>query len=236
MMNDKTLMVGLVLVSSFLGGAMASLLFDGRLDAQGPQAITASQVSLVDPDGVIRAILTGRDEAGMASLTFFDAEAQPRAMFGVQPSGGPAFRLLNGGGEDRLSARVSGDDALLIVGDDRRTHGVFGSSSGLPVLSFADGQRGRAQLQLGPAGAPSLIFSGRDGQRAASVTVDDTDTPVVTLYERGRPRVTLGIVQEAAVLNMTGTADSRVVVGVAGNGRPSVTIVDQAGQVVGELP
>ena len=85
-------------------------------------------------------------------------------------------------------------------------------------------------------GAPSLIFLGRDGERAASVTVDDEDTPLVTLYERGRPRVTMGIVQESAVLNMTGPSGARVVVGVAGNDRPSVTLIDEAGEVIGGLP
>ena len=68
------------------------------------------------------------------------------------------------------------------------------------------------------------------------VLIDDSDTPVVTLYEGGRPRVTMGLIQQSAVLNMAGSSGARVVVGVAGNDRPSVTIVDSAGQVIGELP
>lgn len=235
-MRNNLITVALMLVSSFCGGAVASVLLEGRVSAQGPQALTASQVSLVDPDGVIRAILSARDERGLASLTFFDGDARPRGIVGVQPTGQPVVRLLNAAGEDRVSARVTGDDALLIVGDDRRTHGIFGSSSGIPVLSLADGPRGRAQFLLTPTGAPSLILSGQDGQRAASLTVDDRDTPVVTLYDGGRPRVTLGIVEQSAVLNMTGPSGARVVVGVAANDRPSVTILDQAGEVVGALP
>ena len=215
---------------------MASLLLNQGVDAQGPQSITTSQVSLVDSGGVIRGILSANDDRGMASLTFFDENSQPRGVFGLRPSGGPTLELFNAAGEERLVARSSGDDALLIVGDDQSTHGIFGSSGGTPVLSLAEGQRGRVNLQLAPTGAPSLILSGQDGARAASMTVDDSDTPVVTLYEAGRPRVTMGIIQQSAVLNMAGSSGARVVVGVAGNDRPSVTIVDSAGQVIGELP
>lgn len=236
MTDNRVVMASLLLLTSFLGGAFASLVLGTRVEAQGDLAVTTTQLNLVDDEGMIRGLLSARDETGATSLTLFDSNGQPRSVFAVGPDGRPGVRLQNAAGEARLAARVSGEDTLLIVGDDRETHGVFASASGVPVLSFADGQRGRVQLQLAPSGSPSLIFSGRDGQRSASMTVDDNDTPVMTLYENGRPRVTLGIVQQAAVLNMTGAADSRVVIGVAGNGRPSVTIVDQAGQVVGELP
>jgi hypothetical protein len=80
------------------------------------------------------------------------------------------------------------------------------------------------------------VFFGGDGQRSAALTVDDSDTPLLTLYESGRPRVTLGVVQQAAVINMTGASESRLVIGVAGEGRASVTFIDPEGQVVAELP
>jgi len=236
MTDNRVVMASLLLVTSFCGGAVASLMFGARVEAQMDLAVTTTQVTLVDDQGTIRGMLRARDESGATSLTFYDSDGQTRSVLAVEADGRPILRLQNAAGEPRLSARVTGEDTLIIVGDDRETHAVLASASGVPVLSFADGQRGRAQLQLAPTGAPSLIFSGRDGQRSAAVTVDDTDTPVMTLYEGGRPRVTLGVVQQAAVLNMTGAADSRVVIGVAGNGRGSVTIVDEAGQVVGELP
>ena len=104
------------------------------------------------------------------------------------------------------------------------------------MLSLSDGMRSRAQLQIGEDGSPSLVLFGHGGQRAVAVTVDSNDTPVVTLYGEGRPRVTLGVVQQAAVLNLAGAAQSRLVIGVADNGRPSITFVDNEGRVIDELP
>lgn len=236
MTYEKTLMMGGVLMVSFCGGALANFLLDAGVEAQGPQAVTTTQVNLVDTNGVLRAALTAQDERDLPSLTFYDQTGRGRGVFGVEETGTPFFRLLNPAGDERLSARVNQDDALLIVGDERRTHGVLASTSDVPVLSFADGRRSRAQLQIGEGGSPSLIFFGAGGQRSVAVTVDDTDTPTLTFYGNNRPQVTLGIVQEAAVLNMTGPEQSRLVIGVADNGRPSVTFVNDAGEVVAELP
>lgn len=250
MMDEKTKTAGMLLAAAFCGGALASLLLGRPVDAQPPQAVTTSQVNLVDSGGSLRGILSAADERGQPSLAFHDADGRVRGRFGVERSGAPAIDLWNAAGERRLSVRVAGDDALLVVGGDEPARGdrddgddgsgarrvVFGSAAGTPVLGFADGRRSRMQLRLGEGGAPSLVLFGRDGSRRAAVTVGDDDTPLMTLYDAGRPRVTLGVVQQAAVLDMSGAAESRLVVGVAGNGRPSVTFVDEAGQVVGELP
>lgn len=247
MMDEKTKTAGMLLAASFCGGALASLLLGRPVEAQPPQAVTTSQVNLVDSGGSLRGILSAADERGQPSLAFHDADGRVRGRFGVERSGAPAIDLWNAAGERRLSVRVAGDDALLVVGGDEpaqddRNDGsdarrvVFGAAAGTPILGFADGRRSRMQLRLGEGGAPSLVLFGRDGSRRAAVTVDGDDTPLMTLYDAGRPRVTLGVVQQAAVLDMSGAAESRLVVGVAGNGRPSVTFVDEAGQVVGELP
>lgn len=247
MMDEKTKTAGMLLAAAFCGGALASLLLGRPVDAQPPQALTTSQVNLVDSGGSLRGILSAADERGQPSLAFHDADGRVRGRFGVERSGAPAIDLWNAAGERRLSVRVAGDDALLVVGGDEPAQGdrddgsgarrvVFGSAAGTPVLGFADGRRSRMQLRLGEGGAPSLVLFGRDGSRRAAVTVGSDDTPLMTLYDAGRPRVTLGVVQQAAVLDMSGAAESRLVVGVAGNGRPSVTFVDEAGQVVGELP
>lgn len=235
MTHNRVTMVGMLLMTSFCGGALASVVLGARVEAQGPQAVTTTQVNLVDEDGVLRGVLSASDERGTASLTFYDSDGRPRGLFGVERDG-PVLRLQNAAGEPRVFARVAAEDALLSVGDDQRMHAVLASAAGVPVFSLMDAERGRVQLQLAENGAPSLIFSGRDGQRRAAVTVDDGETPVMTFYEGGRPRVTIGVVQQAAVLNMTGAAESRVVIGVASNGRASVTIVNEAGEVVGELP
>lgn len=247
MMDEKTKTAVMLLAASFCGGALASLLLGGPVGAQGPQAVTTTQVNLVDAGGSLRGILSAADERGQPSLAFHDADGRVRGRFGVERSGAPAIDLWNAAGERRLSVRVAGDDALLVVGGDEPAQGsrddgdgarrvVFGSAAGTPVLDFAAGRRSRMQLQLGEGGAPSLVLFGRDGSRRAAVTVGGDDTPLMTLYDAGRPRVTLGVVRQAAVLNLSGAAESRLVVGVAGNGRPSVTFVDAAGQVVGELP
>lgn len=247
MMDEKTKTAVMLLAASFCGGALASLLLGGPVGAQGPQAVTTTQVNLVDAGGSLRGILSAADERGQPSLAFHDADGRVRGRFGVERSGAPAIDLWNAAGERRLSVRVAGDDALLVVGGDEPAQGsrddgdgarrvVFGSAAGTPVLDFAAGRRSRMQLQLGEGGAPSLVLFGRDGSRRAAVTVGGDDTPLMTLYDAGRPRVTLGVVRQAAVLNLSGAAESRLVVGVAGNGRPSVTFVDEAGQVVGELP
>lgn len=247
MMDEKTKTAVMLLAASFCGGALAALLLGGPVGAQGPQAVTTTQVNLVDAGGSLRGILSAADERGQPSLAFHDADGRVRGRFGVERSGAPAIDLWNATGERRLSVRVAGDDALLVVGGDEPAQGdrdggsgarrvVFGSAAGTPVLDFAAGRRSRMQLQLGEGGAPSLVLFGRDGSRRAAVTVGGDDTPLMTLYDAGRPRVTLGVVRQAAVLDLSGTAESRLVVGVAGNGRPSVTFVDEAGQVIGELP
>ena len=236
MRHERVLLAGMLLAASFCGGALATLLLGGQVEAQSPRAVTTPQVNLVDAGGTLRGVLTAADESGGPSLAFHDGEGRVRGLFRVGPSGAPAFNLLNADGAPRFSARLAGDDTLVVVGDDQRRHSVLGTASGTPVLSFADGRRGRLQMQLGTGGAPGVVLFGGDGQRSAALTVDDSDTPLLTLYEAGRPRVTLGVVQEAAVINMSGAPESRLVIGVSGDGRASVTFIDRQGRVVAELP
>ena len=237
MMYDRVWLAGMLVAASFCGGALATLLLGGRVEAQGPRAVTTPQVNLVDDGGALRGVLSASDESGGPSLALHDGEGRVRGRFRVGPSGAPAFDLFNADGAPRFSARLTGDDdTLVVVGDDQRRHSVLGTASGTPVLSFADGRRGRLQMQLGSGGAPSVILFGGDGQRSAALTVDAGDTPLLTLYEAGRPRVTLGVVQQAALINMSGAAESRLVIGVAAEGRASVTFIDEQGQVVAELP
>tara|TARA_Y100000588_G_scaffold392114_2_gene502892 strand:- start:139 stop:867 length:729 start_codon:yes stop_codon:yes gene_type:complete len=236
MVYDKKLMVGILLLSSFLGGAFANFLLGEKAVAQGSQSITTSQINLVDDAGRVRGELSAQDDRGAPSLIFYDQNGQMRTMYGIEQTGSPLLRLQDAQGEDRLEARLINDDALLIVGDDQERHAVLASVGGVPVLNFAHGRRGRAQFQLNDRGSPSLMFFGQEGQRSAEITVDDADTPLLTLYQSGRPLITLGIVQDTAVLNMAGPEQSRLVLGVAGDGNSTVTFIDESGQVVGQLP
>lgn len=234
--RDTAVTAGMLVVAAFCGGALASLMLGTPAGAQGAEALTASQINLVDGSGVLRGVLSARDERGQASLAFYDAEGQARARLGVDPQGGPELELRNPAGQARLAAGVTGDDALLIVGDARQAHGVLGATAGVPLLSFGAGPEARMQLQMAADGRPSVVLAGADGQRSAALSMDSEDAPLLTLYHAGRARVTLGVVQEAAVINVSGPGQSRVVVGVAPDGYPSVTLYDDSGEPIGAIP
>ncbi len=236
MKHERVLLAGMLLAASFCGGALATLLLGGQVEAQSPRAVTTSQVNLVDADGVLRGVLSARDERRQASLAFYDADGRTRARLGVGPQGDPEFELRNAAGEPRLSAGVTRDDGLLIVGDERQAHGVLGSAEGIPLLSFADGRQVRIRLQMGEDGRPSVVLAGADGQRSAELSMDSDDAPLLTLYHAGRARVRLGVVAQATVINVSGPGQSRVVVGVAADGFPSVSLYDDAGEAIGAIP
>lgn len=226
----------MLVVAAFCGGALASLLLGTPAGAQGGDAVTASQFNLVDGGGALRGVLSAQDERGQASLAFYDADGRPRARLGVGPQGDPELALSNAAGQPRLAAGVTRDDGLLIVGDEQRAHGVLGASAGVPLLSFGDGSQARMQLQMGEDGRPSVVLAGADGQRSAALSMDNDNAPLLTLYHAGRARVTLGVVQEAAVINVSGPGQSRLVVGVTPDGYPSVTLFDETGTPVGSVP
>ena len=87
-----------------------------------------------------------------------------------------------------------------------------------------------------PAGRRSWDCSTSAGQRAASLSVDSADSPFVTFYQDGRSRAALGVVQNAAVLNLSDMERARLVMGVADTGWPSLSFIDDAGDVMEQLP
>ena len=237
MTRERVLMTCGMLVASFLGGAAATFLFQGEVGAQGPQVVTTTQVNLVDDEGRLRGILSARDERGLASIAFYDADGQLRGLVGTREDGTPELRFLGAGGESRLSAIVQGEDTLVVVGDEGNRNMALGYSGGTPVLSMAHAARSRLQMQLGPDGAPNvdLLSSGR--QRGVSLAVDATDAPFVTLHDAsGHQRIAMGVAQDSAVINVADSQRPRLVVGVAADGRPSVTVLDEGGQAVAIFP
>jgi hypothetical protein len=222
------------LAAGLVGGLAASLLTSG-VQAQA-DVVTARQLNLVDDTGRLRGVLSGRDERGLASVAFYDPQGQVRGVLGAQEDGTPVLWLLDAGGQRRLVAEVQGDDALLIVGEPDGRNGMLASLGGNPVFSLSDAGRSRLQMQLAGDGAPSLALSTSQGQRGAGMVVDSSDAPVVTLYEGGTPRVALAVIQQAAVLNFSDPASQRLVVGVASNGRPSISFLNEKGEVAQELP
>ena len=235
MRHEKSLMMGGMLAASLCGGMMANLLV-GHVGAQGPSVVTTTQLNLVDGNGALRGVLSAVNDNGMTALTLSDDDGRDRAVFGVERDGAPVLRLRDAAGQDRLGARLSRQDAHLVIGDDRRRHALLSSVAGAPLLSLADGGNRRVQLHLGVDGQPSLVLFGREGQRSAAVTVDSSDTPLVTLYDDGRARLTLGVVQQAVVANFSDVSRPRLVIGVADDGRPSINFLNETGEVVQGLP
>lgn len=234
-LHNTLVMTGLV-AASMGGGVVGGMLVGGTVAAQGGQVVTATQVNLVDASGQLRAVLAGRDERGMASLSFYDGAGQVRGIVGIEETGTPVLRLLTAQGQNRLQAFVENEDVFVIAGDDAGQSALLGTVGDTPMLSLGDGQRVRLRAQLSPEGTPALGLFDAEAQRSVTVETDSVGAPFLTLYEAGRPRTTLGITQRTAVVNMTDGQRARLVMGVAENGRPSVTFLDENGEVVGELP
>jgi len=202
-----------LLAGSVLGGALGSWLLDAGVSAQGPAVVTTTQLNVVDEAGRLRAILAGRDAAGLTSLELYDMEGRVRTVLAVDEAAGPVLRMLTAAGQDRLVATLQGEDAVLVLGDDRAGNTFVGTLGGAPLVSLSQADRPRARLQLDARGSPALGLYGTSGERAADLGVDTTDAPVLTLYERGRPRTTLGVVQGTSVLNMADANRVRLVMG-----------------------
>ena len=226
-----------MLIASLIGGAASNLLLMNRVEAQAPaEAVTTSQLNLVGDGGRLRAVLSARDERGLASLAFYDDAGQVRGVFGIQPDGTPTMRMFTATGQSRLFAALQGDDALVVVGDENGRQGLLGALGGTPMLSFGDSGRTRIQMQIGDSGAPQLALFTSAGQRGATLAVGSDDAPLLTLYDAGRPRAAFGVVQQSTVLNLSDATRPRLVFGVAENGRPSVNFFDENGEVIHELP
>ena len=236
MTHPGTLTIGAILLAGIVGGMIGGMVVDTRVGAQGREVVTTTQVNVVDSDGQLRAVLSGQDERGMASLTFYDANAQARSIVGVEQGGTPVFRLLTSRGQTRVLALADGEDGIVIVGDEAGRNGMFGSVGGSPVLNLGDAGVTRVRLQLGGGGEPSLGFYNANGQPGAVLLTDDADDPFLMLYEGGQVRVVLGVTDQTAVLNLSGPSQTRLVMGVGPDGFPSLTFLEEDGQIMQQLP
>lgn len=226
-----------MLIASLFGGVASNLLLMNHVEAQAPaEVVTTSQLNLVDGGGRLRGILSGSDERGLASLAFYDETGQVRGVFGIEADGSPVMRLYDAGGQTGLVATTQGDDALIVVGEDGGRQGLFGLVQGAPIVSLGDGTRSRMQLHLNTAGLPRLALSDSTGEQSAALSVGSDDMPQLMLSAGGRSRAVFGVVQDATVLNLLDATQPRLVVGVAENGRPSVSFLGENGEIVRELP
>ena len=228
-----------LLFTSFLGGVCGGALVAASVvtvRAQGGQAVTTTQLNVLDPDGRLRAVLAGHDERRMASLSFYDSAGQVRSIVGIDENEIPLVRLLDQAGQSRLNALVQDGDGLVIAGDEDTQSGVFGIAGGSPLLSLLEAGRSRARLQVAPDGSPSLRLFDGDGRQTSALTVGASEAPLMTLHDQGQLRAAFGVQEQAVVLNMADTQQVRLVIGVARDGRPSVSFLSENGQPIQELP
>ena len=223
-------LVGAMLAASLIGGAVSNVLLTARLGAQGAGVVTASQVNIVDGSGRLRAILSGDDERGLASLAFYAPDGAFRGLVGVDADGHPVLRFNDPDGATRLLATVREENAMVTVGDETARHALIGSQAGTPFVGLSDGRRIPLQLTLGDQGQPRVNLFNRRGQPGIGMVVGADDAPFLSVFDpTGSQRIALGTVQGSTVVNLTDGDRPRLVLGVAENGRATVDFYDEAG-------
>ena len=231
-MRRQGWLVGAMLAASLVGGAVSNLVLTARLAAQGAQVVTASQVNIVDGAGRLRAILSGDDERGLASLAFYAPDGAFRGLVGVDADGHPVLRFTDPGGRTRILATVRQEDGMVTVGDEAARHVLVGSQAGTPFVGLSDGRRISMQLTLGDQGQPRVNLFNRRGQPGIGMVVGADDAPFLSVFDPGgSQRIALGTVQGSTVVNLTDGVRPRLVLGVADNGRAAVDFYDEEGEL-----
>lgn len=237
MRRERALMVVSMLLASCFGGMVMHLFFESGVRAQGrPDVLTTSQLNVVSDNGNLRGVLAGTDERGMASLTFYDDFGQVRSILGLQPDGTPVIRLLDSNGQARLFATVQGEDAVAVLGGDTGPQVMVGTIQGSTLLRMGDRTQSRLQLQVTPTGLPHVALSDQAGNEALSLAVASNAAPEVVLSTQGRSKAIMTVAEGATLLNLYDSDQPRLVIGVAANGRPSVSFLNQNGEITDEVP
>ena len=126
MTRERLTFIGAMLVAAFIGGGVASLVFSGRVSAQGsPAVVTTGQVNLVSRAGRIRGILSAEDERGLASLTLFDEAGERRSALTVGRDGSPTFQLYDRAQAARLVLAVENDQPALVINGETGQRAVL---------------------------------------------------------------------------------------------------------------
>ena len=231
-MRRQGWLVGAMLAASLVGGAVSNVVLTARLGAQGAQVVTAAQVNIVDGTGRLRAILSGDDERGLASLAFYAPDGAFRGLVGVDAAGHPVLRFTDPAGATRILATVGEQDGMVTVGDEAARHALIGSQSGTPFLGLSDGRRLPVQLTLGGQGQPRVNLFNSRGQPGIGMVVGADDAPFLSVFDPGgSQRLALGTVQGSTVVNLTDGVRPRLVLGVAENGRATVDFYDAEGEL-----
>ncbi len=235
-MRRQGWLVGAMLAASVIGGSLSNVLLTARLGAQGAGVVTASQVNIVDGAGRLRAVLSGDDERGMASLAFYGSDGAFRGLVGVDADGHPVLRFTDAAGATRILATVREEDGTVTVGDETARSVLIGSQAGTPFVGLSDQGRIPMQLTLGDQGQPRVNLFNSQGQPGIGMVVGADDAPFLSVFDPGgAQRVTLGTVQGATVVNLGDGERTRLVLGIAENGRASVAFYDDEGGIEREL-
>lgn len=98
------------------------------------------------------------------------------------------FSLVDGSGNVVAQlARASGGPVLVLESKDASTKLLFGVIQETPSLALLVGDRVRAELTVGPEGAPSLNLRDAEGRARVSAAVDEENRPLLALWnEEGR--------------------------------------------------
>ena len=182
-MRRQGWLVGAMLAASLVGGAVSNLVLTARLGAQGAQVVTASQVNIVDGAGRLRAILSGDDERGMASLAFYAPDGAFRGLVGVDADGHPVLRFTDPGGRTRILATVRQEDGMVTVGDEAARHALIGAQAGTPFVGLSDGRRIPMQFTLGDRGQPRVNLFNSRGQPGIGMVVGADDAPFLSVFD-----------------------------------------------------
>ena len=238
MRHERVSLIGMLLMSSFLGGLVASAALAGRVQARAQATVvTMEQLNLVDGAGRLRGVLSTEDERGLVSLSLFDEAGAVRALLGVAPDGTPQLRLFDEAGANSVAMTVERSGPVIAISGESDQTALLGTPSGSPVLSFLQQGQSRVELGVSSAGTARLGMFSPIGQSRVSMVVGGDGAPVLTLYDDGgRARVRVGVLEGASVINMADETQPRIVVGVAPNGVPSLNFFDEGGQIFHRVP
>lgn len=238
MSHERMSLAAAMTAAAFLGGGAASLLFSDAVRAQPiADVVTTSQLNLVSQSGELRAILSGEDGAGRASMILVDETGRQRVVLAVTRDGDPTLQMYDESQELRLHLSLQDNAPVIVLEDDDDQRAILGTLNGTPALTLADGAQPRAQLAIGDGGLPRLQMLGPTGQPQLSVAVGTQGEPLVTLRDQeGRSRAAFGLVQDAAVINLSDRLATRIVMGVNTDGTASVGFLDETGTVQHSVP
>jgi len=238
MSHERMSLAAAMMLAAFLGGALASVLFSDVVGAQPiSDVVTTQQVNLVNRSGQLRGILSGEDESGRVSMALLDESGRQRAVLAAGPDGTPVLQMYDESQSLRLHLTLQDNAPVIVVNDDDGQRAILGTLDGFPALTFAEGEQPRAELAIGNSGLPRLQMLGPTGRPQLTVAVGNEGEPLVTWRDReGRSRAAFGLVQDAAVINLSDRSAARIVMGVNTDGTASLSFLDEAGTVEHQVP